>query len=207
MRMNHNNLLNNLWHPALLVILAGSLSMAAINTTQPQDTQESEGEPDWVKFCVACPQHDILDNMAGVWTTTVRSWADPSDEPLVSEGEAEYQWKLGGRYLMGELNAYVLGVEKIAIHTLGYDNFRGRYQDVWVDNDSTAFQLSIGVYDSELNQIVWEGTADDVVTGKKNRPFRMITRFVGEDEMVWEMFRENESGELFKTVEATFHRE
>ena len=107
---------------------------------------------------------------------------------------------------MGELNCYALGVEKHAIHILGYDNYRGEYQDVWLDNSTTAFQISTGDYDKENNLITWEGTSDNVVDDLKDQRFRLITRFVSPDEMVFEMYRENAEKELIKRVEATFIR-
>ena len=206
MRTNQNKIGRWALHPILFVLFAPGLTAIAMQDGQSRG-QDEDAAPDWLKYCVACPQHEIINEMAGVWTTTVRSWADPSSEPIVSEGEAEYRWNLGGRFLIGELNCFSMGVEKQAIHILGYDNYRGEFKDVWMDNSTTAFQLSTGDYDKENNLITWAGSSDNVVDDLKDQRFRLITRFVSPDEMVFEMYRENSKKALVKRVEVTFIRE
>jgi len=188
---------------AAAAILAAGFGAGALTSR----TGEQDPKPDWLKFCQPCVQHDILNRMAGRWHTEVRSWETPDSEPGVTEGRAVYQWNLGGRFLRGDLKAYVMGQEVEVIHYLGFDNYRGEFEDVWMDNRSNAMQRAKGRFDEEMNGIVFSGTADDFTTDRKDLPFRWIIRFVDDDTMVLESFRADPSGKLAKRAEATFTRE
>ena len=87
MRTNQNKLGRWALHPILFVLFATGLTAIAMQDGQSRG-QDEDAAPDWLKYCVSCPQHDIINDMAGVWTTTVRSWADPSSEPIVNGAAA-----------------------------------------------------------------------------------------------------------------------
>ena len=67
MRTNQNQHGGWVRYPVLLVLCAAGLSAVAMQDTRPRN-QDEEAAADWLKYCVACPQHDVIDSVAGVWT-------------------------------------------------------------------------------------------------------------------------------------------
>ena len=146
--------------------------------------------------------HDVLDNLWGKWQYAVKI-GDASDEPLLLD--ADYRWALGGRFLVGSYDGYVDGGLFQAREILGYDSFRGEYRSVWVDNNTTAFTLSTGVYDARAKTLTFKGVQDNVEKDIRDEPFKFVYRFIDENHFRIEVWRPNDAGKLVKgtTVNAT----
>jgi hypothetical protein len=89
--------------------------------------------------------------------------------------------------------------------TLGYDNVKKKYVGNWHDSMGTGIMSFEGDYDAQAKQMVCYGSYADAVTGKETRS-RMVTRFVSDDQHVFEMWGPDASGKEVKWMEITYNR-
>ena len=112
-----------------------------------------------------------------------------------------YRWLFGGRFLIGEFSGYVAGELFEARELLGFDRYRGEFASVWADNMTTAFDLSRGTYDKRTQTLTMEGLHDDLERGLKNRKFKNVWRFEGDDNYVQQIYRQDGDGKMHRRAE------
>ncbi|MHC4218266.1 MAG: DUF1579 family protein [Planctomycetota bacterium] len=182
----------------LRTFLCGLTLVAATAVVTSQVvSQEADS---WLKFSQPSAHHDILDRIAGKWDFQGTVWDSPGAEPETFTMNADYRWTLGGRFLIGNYVAYIGGERFEAKDVLGYDNFRGQYSGLWIDNETTAFTLSRGRYDQGRDTLILEGTQDDVGRKVKDEPFRFVYLLGGDDRMAIESFIPGDGGKMFRRV-------
>jgi hypothetical protein len=145
--------------------------------------------------------HEILNRIAGKWEHSISLWRSPGADPESIVMEADYRWILGGRFLRGVYTGYIEGAYFEARDVVGYDNLRGEYQSLWVDNEATGFTLATGRYDKRQNALILEGTQDNLEKKVKDEPFRFIYRFGDEKSMTIEVHVPGPDGKMFRRVE------
>jgi hypothetical protein len=164
---------------------------------QMQKEWEAAGKPG--------PEHAMLAKGVGRWNCTVKSWMDPSAEPEVSQGTEESQMIFGGRYLQSRFNGSMHGAPFEGMGTLGYDNVKKKYVGTWFDSMGTGIMRFEGDYNAQAKEMVCIGSFADAMTGKDS-PCRMVTRFVSDDQHVFEMWGPDPTGRELKWMEITYTR-
>ena len=137
----------------------------------------------------------MLDNLWGKWRYAVSIESDTGTAVQIML-EADYQWALGGRFLVGKYDGYIDGDLFQAREILGYDTFRGEYRSVWVDSNTTAFTLSTGEYDARKKTLTFNGVQDDVEKNLRDQPFRFVYRFIDNDHFRIEIWRPGPDGTM-----------
>jgi hypothetical protein len=150
-------------------------------------------------------EHAMLAKSAGRWNCTVKAWMDPTAEPQVSEGTEESEMTFGGRYLQSHFKGSMMGQPYEGMGTLGYDNVKKKYVGTWFDTMSTGIMGFEGDYNAQSREMICRGTYADAVTGKDVN-CRMVTRFVTDDQHVFEMWGPDPTGHEVKWMEITYNR-
>jgi hypothetical protein len=144
----------------------------------------------WQDSMTPGDSHKALESFVGSWTTQSSVWMDgPEKPPSVSPGTAEVKWVLGGRFLQMEMTGGMMGMPMNGIGFTGYDNFKKKYINFWIDNTATAMFTS-------------EGT----VTQEKNKPVKYIQTIVGSDKHIFEIHDMSIKGGKTKVVEMVYER-
>lgn len=159
----------------------------------------------WSRAWTPGEAHERLASRAGLWKLTTRTWADPSEEPVVTETTAVREMVLGGRYLQEHLVGEIQGIPFEARGYLGYDNVTGRWWSTWMDTLSTAVVLTTGTRDPQADEIVLTGEYADPLTGE-TRSVRTIHRFLDVDTEAFEWW-EVRDGTHVKTMEILYQRQ
>jgi len=149
--------------------------------------------------------HQRLASKAGTWNCTMRSWMDPAGEPMVSEGTEEARMVLGGRYLETEYSGEAMGMPFEGRGVMGYDNAKQKYVGTWYDNMGTGIMSYEGEYDPEKKALVCHGEYVDPVT-KNTQKTTLISRELGDDHYVFEMWGPAPTGENVKWMEIEYER-
>jgi hypothetical protein len=89
--------------------------------------------------------------------------------------------------------------------TLGYDNVKKKYVGTWFDSMSTGILSFEGDYNADSKEMVCRGSYADAMTGK-DQPCRMVSRFVSDDQHVFEMWGPDPTGREVKWMEITYNR-
>jgi len=141
----------------------------------PQKKQKCpEGAIDWSAM-MAKPkaQHDFLKSMAGTWNAKVYCYHDPSKpEGEVIDARVIYTSKYNGLFLDGKW--YMYGPDKkVSMEgqdLIGFESARGEFYMTWVDTFTDILCYSRGKQEGDI--IHFNGIKDDVMSGKKDQPFR-----------------------------------
>jgi hypothetical protein len=89
--------------------------------------------------------HAMLAKNAGQWNCTVKSWMDPSAEPMTSKGTESSEMILGGRYLRSHFQGTMMDKPFEGMGTMGYDNAKKKYVGTWFDSMGTVIMSLEGV--------------------------------------------------------------
>ena len=162
--------------------------------------------PPWMKYTVPGEHHKHIAALAGKWKTEVKMWMDPTADPQVSQGTAEYQWIMGGRFLRQQFRGEAMGQPFEGEGLLGYDNFKKKYVSSWIDNMGTALYTGTGRCDESGKVFTMEGRMDDVMNGRANQKSRSVTRIVNKNKHTDEMYVTGADGKEFKMLEITYTR-
>ncbi len=181
---------------ALLIV---SLSSMYINAQEAQQDQQAMMEA-YMKMMAPNENHAYFKNFIGQWEVTSTAWMMPGAEPVVSNSVSKAELILGGRFLKMEYKGTMFGQPFEGIQINGYDNFQKKYISFWIDNSSTAFYLLSGTFD-ETGKIMTERAEwTDPMTGGTMK-VRTTTKWISQDEFVYEMFMISPDGQEFKSLE------
>jgi len=187
------------------LLLIGTIPVAA----QPPDStklDESAMMSEWMKYAAPGPMHKEMEKMVGNWAGTSIWWMEPGAPPAESAAKAEYKMIMGGRYLVQDYVGDAMGQPFNGMGITAYDNFKEQFITIWFDDMSTGIMISYGTMDS-TGTVTYTGTADDPMTGRKDVPMRIVSRFIDDDTAIMEMYGPDAEGNEFKTMEITYKRQ
>jgi hypothetical protein len=161
----------------------------------------------WMKIASPSEHHHVLDFLVGKWNYSARSWITPDAPPREFKGTTEHRWILGNRFLLqehkGEGDDH-RSFEGVGI--TGYDNLKGEYPSVWVDNTKTGMMISTATYDPVSKTFSEKGTFTDTITGQKDKTFRGYCKVINNDYYTYDFYVLGLDGKEFKFVELHYTR-
>src|SRR5262249_54426921 len=138
---------NKIWLLAGAAILVGARLCIAAEPPKLTPEQQAAMEKT-MKLSSPSENHKSLDPMVGKWTAKVRYWMNPGDKAAESNGASENGWVLGGRFVKQDYHGMTANGQPFeGIGLTGYDNVKGEYQTLWIDNMMTGMMLGSGTYD------------------------------------------------------------
>jgi hypothetical protein len=177
---------------------ADAKGAAAAQPTQEQMMQAM------VKAATPGPEHAALNSLAGSWKTVTKMWANPTADPMTSEGTCDRNWVMGGRYLLANYKGVFNGMPFEGMEVLGYDNMKKQYVSSWVDNMGTGIMLSQGAaMDPSTHSFTLSGSMTDPMGNSST--MREVTSIVDGNTYTMTMFA-NDRGQEAKMMEITYSR-
>jgi hypothetical protein len=170
-----------------------------------QEPSHDEMMAKWMEAAQPGAPHKLLAKMAGTWQATVKSWQDPTQPPQVSQGTSDSELIMDGRFLKTKYEGEMMGMPMHGIAYLGYDNLKQEYCGIWMDNMSTSIMYYAGSFDKDQGKLTCHGDGIDPMSGQTYTS-RMVTKFVSDNEHVWEMYSPGPDGKEVKWVEITYVR-
>src|SRR5437879_9050116 len=92
--------------------------------------------------------HKVLDALVGNWEHSGKAWMmspdgkmSPEAKPEEFKGTNTNQWILGGRFIEQQVKGQMMGQPFEGIGMIGYDNTKGEYVSVWLDNMNTGLMI------------------------------------------------------------------
>jgi len=150
--------------------------------------------------------HQVFAGQAGKWTFGVKHWMKPGDKPMESQGTSEHELVFGGRFLKQMVHGNFNGQPFEGLAYLGYDNVRGQYESIWMDNMMTGIMKIAGPYDAASKTIRGEGTYSCPMTGNKDLWARTEWVLTDNNNSVYSSYSKDDKGQEFKSMEITYKR-
>jgi hypothetical protein len=173
--------------------------------------KEQEGKMDmqemmevYKKLAILGAPHKLLSSMAGSWNAKVKSWMEPDQPPMESNGASEDKMVLGGRFLQQEFTGDMMGTPFTGIGFTGFDNHIRKYVSTWMDSMGTGILFFEGTAGADGKTITQESSYDDPIKGPMK--WRSVIKFLDEDTHLFEMYRIDRSGKEEKMMEITYTR-
>ena len=148
------------------------------------------------------PEHAALARMAGSYDLAIKSWNTPDGGPSLESGTATRRLILGGRVMVEEMEATMMGQPFTGIGMHGFDNVSGKHWSTWADNLSTGLMVSEGSCD-DAGACAFTGSWNDPVS-KQPVSARMTSRPVSDTVEVFEMFGPGPDGKEIRMMEITY---
>lgn len=186
------------------VFVAG-LALADDKTTPSADKQKPDAAKQMEQAIAPGAAHKALESFIGEWKAEVKAWMAPGQPPAESKGTAKVTWIMDGRYVQEDFSGDFMGQPFRGMSLTGYDNVRGKYRSVWVDNMSTTMVTSEGDLDAAGKVLTFNGEYACAMTGEKHKKSTLISRIVNKDKHIFEM-HDPSLGANSKVMEITYTR-
>lgn len=190
---------------ALILAAGARLAGQEAKPQPPADPAMQQAMEVMTKYATPGEHHKHLEALVGTWDTRARFWMAPGAAPMESTGKARQSAFLGGRFLKTTYEGDFGGQPFRGEGTIGYDLFKNRYVETWMDNMGTMTLYSTGECDGRGGVRIMRGDADDLMAGKASW-FRSVYRFEGPDRYVLEMYSPGPDGKEFRTIEIVHTR-
>ncbi len=166
----------------------------------PQQKAEMEA---FAKAGTPGPQHQALAGMAGTYDMKIKAWHAPGQPPAEDTGTATRSMTLGGRVLVEDVSASMMGAPFNGHGMMGFDNVTGKYWSTWNDSMSTGLFVSEGTCDAAGKSCTFTGTMNDPVK-KTASKLRMTTKWTSPTVELFEMYGPGPDGKEMKMMEMTY---
>lgn len=157
------------------------------------------------KYATPAEHHKHLEMMVGSWTTMSRFWMAPGAPPMESAGKARHSKVLDGRFIHVTYEGDFAGQPFKGEGYAGYDRFKNKYVESWIDNFGTMMLYATGDCDGQGRVRIVRGEVDELLTGKPSW-FRSVYRFDGPDRYSLEMYGPGPDGKEFRMFEIVHTR-
>jgi hypothetical protein len=175
-------------------------------SAKPKLTEE-EMMKRWEEAMTPGDAQKKLEAFLGSWNVEAKVWMNgPRGEPNVSKGRAEYTMVLGGRFLKQEFTGEMMGQPMTGVGYTGYDNFRKKYVNFWIDNMSTAMSTMEGSMDRGGKTLTLWGKMDEPATGEKGKKVKYVLKIVDTDKHVFESYDVTSYGDKKPVMVLTYTR-
>lgn len=173
------------------------------SSTFAQEGDQAAMMKKWQEYMTPGPVHQSFAKMAGEWKADVTIF-DPSGKEMKSDGTANYEMILGGRYLKSSFKGSMMGMPMEGMGLDAYDNATKEYISVWIDNFGTGVMHMKGKWDDATKTVVYQGSSVDPMTGK-NQPMKITIKTI--DDKHFQMLMFNIDGEKeIKTMQINYSR-
>ncbi|MEO1615720.1 MAG: DUF1579 domain-containing protein [Planctomycetota bacterium] len=185
LRRNFSSLLS-----AAIVVLA-CLPLAANGDEPASADAQAEMMDKWMKFAEPGPPHEQFKRLVGKWTTVSEEYQSNPDNPPKSEGTAEFELIMGGRYLKTNYAASFSGMPMEGMGIQGYDNQQKKYVGMWIDNFGTGILTSTGTYEVASNTLTELAKGSGPMGPIK---MKMVTKYESKDKFTLSIYTIKDDG-------------
>jgi hypothetical protein len=201
--------------PKFVLIAVALVAVTAVVTSQaisqeggakqpsPEDVKKMMDE--WLKLGKPGKPHEFLKSFEGKWDTKTRMQMGPGAPVQESTGTAEFEMIMGGRYQKQESTGTMMGMPYQGFGIVGYDNFRNRFDSVWLDNMGTAMLNFSGQLDRTGKVMTMYGEMDEPGLKMVGRMVKYVIKVVDDKKFVFEMY-DLAAGPDYKVFDITYTR-
>jgi hypothetical protein len=190
-----------------LALVLSTLSIAQAADKNPLTPADNQAAMDQMqKYGTPGSGHRVFQQAVGRWSHTVRLWMKPGDKVQESQGTSENTLIFGGRFLKQEASGYMNGQPFQGLGYTGFDNLRGEYQSVWMDNMGTGMMVGSGTQDPISQTIRESGTFSCPMTGDKATWYRSEWKITDNNNQTYTLYGKGPDGKEFTSMEIVYKR-
>ena len=196
----------------MLTVILGSAAYAADEASKTEAGSEAKGQMDPAMMekmkALTAPSeaHKALEPFVGTWTYTgeFRMTSDALAQAMT--GTQENTMAYGGRFLKQEITGPWMGETFHGLGYTGFDNIKGEYVSVWLDDMATGIMTMTGSFDAATQTLAQSGSNSCPLTGEKARASRSTWTVLDSNHTVYTSYMAGPDGSEFKSMEITYTR-
>lgn len=151
-------------------------------------------------------KHNALEAFVGEWNVAGQCWMEPGGPATPNKGTASVKWVMDGKFVREDFQGEFMGQQFKGVGLTGYDNVKGKYVGVWIDDMSTGIFNTVGDADGSGKRFTFRGTMADPMTGEKEKPMKFVVKIVDANSHTFEMHDLSRGEAHSKTMEMTYTR-
>lgn len=189
----------------ILIMLTIGSAVAVLFAAEPKSDSSSGIDPAVAESMQPGPEHRQLTTLVGRWNVTCSMWMSPTAPVMQSNGSANFQPILNGRFLQMDFKGTFQGQVFTGLGMMGYDRAAKRYISTWCDSISTSFLFLQGTCSDAGRTITYTG--DMVCPQLGHTAVRQVETHENADRFTLVMYQTPDGGKEFKSMELTYQRQ
>ena len=177
---------------AIVLLTAGTLTFAA--ATVPSMFQQMEAP---------APEHANLQKMVGEWEGTI-TMTMPGMPEMKSDAKETVRSN-GPFWTTSDFHSEFMGMPYHGHGCHGYSPEMGKFRSTWIDNFSTGIVVSEGKMVGDEGGHTLRSEFMNPMNGESEK-IRMVTRYVDEDNHIFEYYVTNPAGQEFRQMVIEYTR-
>jgi hypothetical protein len=125
-------------------------------------------------------EHQWLHQFVGEWESTGKATAAPGEAAMTCKGKVTTR-KVGGLWVVSEIDNEMMGTKVEAIQTFGYDPEKKKFVGTWVDSMLDHMWKYEGTVDEGGKKITFEADGPNFFAPGKTAKFRDAYEFKSKD--------------------------
>lgn len=186
---------------SLALALPAAAQEAAPAAPSPEEQAMMEA---YQKAATPGPQHARMAEAVGTFDMVVKSWQSPDAPPTTDTGVSTRRMVLGGRVMVEEAKATMMGQPFDGLGLHGFDNVSGRWWATWNDSVGTGLMVAEGDCDDQSACTFTGSWNDPIAKGKVTA--RMTSRWTDANTEIFEMHGPGPDGKEMKMMQITYTR-
>jgi hypothetical protein len=189
-----------------IFFLVSLIFTTAIFAKGEQDEKKNEIMKAMKDYSTPGASHKVLEQTVGNWKYNSKFWQTADGKPEESKGTSTLKMIMGGRFLQHETHGKAMGMPFSGLGFTGYNNLKGEYETMWIDNMGTGMMHGTGSFDAKTNTLSDSGEYSCPLSKDKTRKYRTEWKIIDKNNMTYTMWGPDESGAEMKQMELTFKR-
>jgi hypothetical protein len=188
-------------------VFAGDRAIASVQ--QMNESEQSRPSLEMqaaAEFGSPSKHHRVLDVLIGTFSGEFIIRTGPDAPPTTTRGTVTREWVLDGRYVREIVRAEGETGPFEGIGYIGYDNFDGQYEMVWMDSASTGIEFDTGNFHPDEKVMHVRESRRDPVTGRLVNAWSKLD-LSDPDRHTMVGYATDIDGRTYRAVEGTLERE
>ena len=157
------------------------------------------------EFPEPTPEHAMLEQFAGEWTSTATTVPAPGEEPLTCQG-TEKARMMGGFWLLAETQGEMMGQPVGSFLSLGYDPKSKKYVGTFVCSSMDTLWEYTGSFDETGKKLILDTEGPSMTDPTKTAKYREVLETVDADHKTFTSAVEGPDGKWTTIVTVTYER-
>ena len=182
-------------------------AMMKDKTTDKSATMMDDAKmQEMMKLSAPGENHKQLEPLVGTWNHTSKWWMSADAPAEESKGTSVNSLILDGRFVKQEFKGQAMGKPFEGLGFFGYDNIKGEYTSIWLDNMATGIFTMSGTYSAATKTLSMSGHNSCPMTGEKARSMRWDWTMTDNDHSTFANYMPGPDGKEYKAMEIVYTR-
>jgi hypothetical protein len=174
--------------PCLLAVAVCFAVSRSLAVSEEPAAPDADAMKKWAEAAKLGKHHKDLEYYLGTWDGAIELLMPGMPAMPPEKVVATGAWAIEGRWMSWRVKGTMMGMPFEGFGVNGFDNVKKAHVSSWVSNLDTALTHATGPVVDPAGKIVsMYGTIDEYTTGELDKPVRVTTKRISQDQFVYEI--------------------